>query len=469
MKNGKALWRHSLLWFSSSCIIFAANLTTVQAQIAEPHNQSQLQLLQSEYLSPAVETDQRGAYSSLGGSLSFKDVEKVWTFEVNTNGIAALDGTNENYLAIPDLYASYKGFGPNVTVNFGRKRELWSVFDEEWSLGLWQPMTRWDYINPKQQGFTGVFVHYDMDDFHVVAFGTGLFIPDQGANFQIQDGQFVSDNRWFVAPESELLLRERVTKINYELDRPSVGSVINHPGFGVKGTLGDMKDGAWVSISAALLPLNQLHISIDPIFSTSLTNFSQEALAVVHPSVVNHQVTTVEAGFTEDDDRGWISLTRDVPNHPDVPDSWEQSSLNTALFGGVSYARRIEVFGMKRSEVKVGFLQRWDESSALNSGIAGDSVQSSYQRFDFAQVASIAWEAEPLQLATRSIRFGIRYLYSLPDQGGWLSTNAKMVFDRDLAFSMGFDILGADTDSTTSLMGRYRNNDRVVGGVSYVF
>jgi hypothetical protein len=457
------------LWFSFTCFLFASNVTLVQAQTAEPHNQSQLQLLQNDYLSPAVESDQRGAYSSLGGRISFKDVEKVWTFGIDSNGIAALDGTNENYIAIPDLYAAYRGLAPGVTVTVGRQRQQWSVFDEEWSLGIWQPMARWDYINPQQQGLTGVFFHYEADNFKLMLFGSGLFIPDQGPNFQLQNGQFVSDNRWFEAPESELLLRERVTKINYELDRPSVGSVINHGGFGFKGTLGDTHDGAWVSFAAAILPLNQLHISIDPTFSTSLTNFSQEALAVVHPSVVNHQITTLEAGFTEDDDRGWISITRDVPNHPDVPDSWEQSSLNTVLFGGICYARRVELLGMKRSEVKVAFLQRWDESSALNSGIAGDQVQSSYQRFDFAQVASIAWEAEPLQLATRTIRFGVRYLYSLPDQGGWLSTNAKMIFDKDLIFSLGFDILGADTDSTTSLMGRYRNNDRVLGGVSYVF
>ena len=64
-----------------------------------------------------------------------------------------------------------------------------------------------------------------------------------------------------------------------------------------------------------------------------------------------------------------------------------------------------------------------------------------------------------------------RYSYSMTEKGGWLSTSLDLS-QRALTWSLGFDILGSDVDPDSPSAGlytRYRANDRVYAGASYVF
>ena len=96
-------------------------------------------------------------------------------------------------------------------------------------------------------------------------------------------------------------------------------------------------------------------------------------------------------------------------------------------------------------------------------------MESSLQRFDYEQVAALEWIAQPLDRFTRSMWVALKYMYSFPEKGILLSSRVKWAFDRDLLFELGADLLGAETDYPLGLMGRYRSNSRVVGGVSYAF
>lgn len=426
-------------------------------------NRSQLQLFQNQYLAPSVTPGQRAGFSSLGADVQLKEDRKLWSFGFAGNGIASLNGTTENYFAVPDLYAVYRGTKKDLSFTIGRKREIWSEFDEQWKLGLWQPVAKWDYLSPQEQGLTGVFVNYQTDSVKLMMFASGLFIPDQGPNFRLKDGQFTSDNRWFEAPQSQALLREPF-RINYALDRPSVTEIINQVSWGFKGTLGDTRDGYWFSLGTAIKPLNQLHLQIDP-----KLRIREEGVAVIHAMVVSHQVTAMEAGYRNDRERAWISVTRDAPNRPNLPRDWLQSSLYPALFIGAFYSHPADIFGLKRSQLSWSLLRRWDEKTSQSTGIAGDQVESSLQRFDFEQVGAIEWMVQPIDRLSRSFWVALKYMYSFPEKGGLLSTRFKWSFDRDMLVELGVDLLGADTEYTSGLMGRYRSNSRLIGGLSYAF
>ncbi len=426
-------------------------------------NRSQLQLLQNQYLAPSVTAGQRAGFSSFGADIQLREEKKYWNFGFSGNGLASLNGTTENYVAVPDLYADYQGMQKDLRFTVGRKREKWSEFDEQWKLGLWQPVAKWDYLNPEEQGLTGIFVHYRADSVKLMMFASGVFIPDQGPNFRLKDGQFTSDNRWFEAPQSQALLREPF-RINYALERPSVAEIVNQVSWGFKGTLGDTESGYWMSLGTAIKPLNQLHLQIDPKY-----RIREEGVAVIHAMVVNHQVTTLEAGYKRDRTRAWISITRDNPDRPNLPTDWFQASLYPAIFVGAFYSHAMDVFGLKRSSLNWAVLRRWDEKTSRTTGIAGDQVESSLQRFDFEQVVSLQWLAQPIDRWSESFWVAVKYMYSFPERGGLLSTRLKWGFNRDLLVEAGVDLLGADSDSATGLMGRYRSNSRLIGGLSYVF
>ena len=74
-------------------------------------------------------------------------------------------------------------------------------------------------------------------------------------------------------------------------------------------------------------------------------------------------------------------------------------------------------------------------------------------------------------LRSQRIEFKTRYSYSVPEKGGWVSLLAAFS-QHSLTWSLGLDFLGSDTDPESPAAGlftRYRANDRVFGGVNYVF
>ncbi len=361
-----------------------------------------------------------------------------------------------------------KGF----SVTLGRKIHTWSRFDEEWRLGVWQPNVRWDYLHPVQQGLTGLFVGGHGRDVQVTAFATGLLLPDQGPEFETVNGEFHSSNRWFRQPESRHTIFNQDRKLNYELERPETKDVLLHAGYGLSVLVGREQQGFWLRTSLANKPVNQLHLGIDGYHSLAKDNHFLESIAVVHPKVVRHNVATVEAGYQADDYGTWLSLTEESPHESGMPEAWEESSLYASRFFGATFSHRLPWQGFKTQWIKYSYMQLTEEIPAPKGGVYEDDLESSLDRFPYKRVIAVEWKAPLLDRARKKLNLAIRYLYSIPEKGALLSGGLDYIPFPQMRWSIGVDVLGAQLepgDENAGLMTLYRNNDRVVGGVSYVF
>jgi hypothetical protein len=103
--------------------------------------------------------------------------------------------------------------------------------------------------------------------------------------------------------------------------------------------------------------------------------------------------------------------------------------------------------------------------------VNNDQVHSSLDRYPYREIAAVEWKVLLRQELKNQLDFRTRYSYSVPERGGWLTAMATWSLGA-LTWSAGLDFLGSDVGADSSSAGlftRYRANDRVFGGVSYVF
>jgi hypothetical protein len=402
---------------------------------------------------------------------------QIFDYKVNARAQGAFESSEENYYGVPELYA-----GTNTTpvkVAVGRKKRKWSELDEYFHLGIWQPELRWDYLNPIQQGLTGAFLGFDTSrKAGFTLFMSAVNLPDQGPQYKLENGQFNSANRWFQQPSGALGLFQGTNyagdaPLYFEIDRPSNEKLFFNPSLGLAFDYkGD--SGFWTRAAYAYKPRNQIHLAIE---CTNCANLGSpvplEVTAVIHPKIINHHVATLEAGLNRVDDRVWISLTGETPDRSDFPDAYEEAPLDDVLIAGLAYQHYAGNWLAGRpSWLQYSYLRVFEVGSKSRSGaLKEDQVQSSLDRYPLKNLAAFDWKVRILQMAESRLNWNNRYWYSIPEQGGWLSSHLEYQVSA-LTWLIGADVLGSQVkpgSEQAGLFTRYRANDRVFGGISYVF
>jgi len=436
-----------------------------------------LGLKQDHYLGEGQDPSQRATYTFLSADANFEIENDSLHFKMNPVAQDALGIKGEFYFGVPELYVQQSrriDSGFNITV--GRQKRTWSHLDEEFNLGVWQPQLRWDYLEPQQEGLIAVFFDFALShEVSLTLFTSPLFLPDQGPNYQLVDGQFSSSNRWFSQPQSRVALFSQSgispdTPLYFQIDRPAEERIIMNSSFGL-GLNYHSASGFWSAFNYAYKPQNQLHLGIE---CTTCLNISGPlaVTAIIHPEVIKHHVLTLESGFDGKDVNGYLSLTGDFPNTSDFPSSYAESPLDSMLIAGGAFQHYIFSWLGVPSWLKYSYVKIFDVQSRDKKGIVdSDDVHSSIDRYPYREVAAVEWKMTPLQKLKNRLDLKLRYSYSVPEQGGWLSLAANWAVGA-VTWTLGSDIIGTGVDDNSpnaGLFTKYRSNDRIFGGVSYVF
>jgi hypothetical protein len=437
-------------------------------------------LFQDRYLGEPVQSSQGKNYTVYAGDLNLETQSPGFNYRLNPVFQGAFESSDEFYFGVPEVYVQPRKLAAGFDLTIGRQKRHWSHLDEEFNLGIWQPQLRWDYLAPKQEGLVGVFFDWTLSsNVRFTFFTSPLSVPDQGPNYKLVNGQFQTSNRWFSPPQSRLQLFSQTPSaaeapLYFKVDRPSEEDLFLHSSFGFSMAY----QGAgpyWTQVSYAYKPLNQLHLGIECSNCGTIGTHGApplEITAVIHPRVVNHNVLTWEAGFDRVDDKAWISLTGDVPTRSGFPADYAESALNPMVVTGFAYQHFVRPFTGVPSWLQLSYMRIFEFPRKSDNGLVpDDDVTSSFDRYPYREVAAVDWRLLLVQTQSNRIHWRNRYTYSIPERGGWLSLGLDWA-RGPVAWNLGVDILGADVDPTSAqagLFARYRNNDRVFGGVSYVF
>lgn len=444
-----------------------------------PESSLRLGLTQSQFAGEPqarqVENDQNW---SLG--VAVKKQEPGWSTKADIMGFGSFQSSLDQYFGIPEAYFKIKNKSNVVkeqdwSMTIGRERRLWSRMDDQLALGVWQPTLRWDAMRPVSQGLTGLFVDYPISkNWTLGLFTSPLFLPDQGPNFELKNGQFSSRNRWFVHPQSQYeMMGGSPSPITYELEKPSVNDVVFQSSFA--GSLRFERKKFWAQASAAYMPANQMHLGL-----ANYKNVSNlKSIVRVIPKTYKHNVAAFETGMRGETQEFWLSTMTDSPQRPEfsqkneVGIGWEESEFSQKTYVGLGFVQKLPAMWGVSQDLQVSFLRGWKRvlSRQSESSLMDAPVNSSFDRPFYEKLMALDWMLAWKKYKRQHWEAKLRYWQTIDPRSSWVSPMFSWV-DGQWTWILSGDLLGAqgnDDEALKSYFGQYRNNSRLLLGLSYVF
>lgn len=361
--------------------------------------------------------------------------------------------------------------GKEFRVFVGRKKKDWSEIDSRWQLGLWQPNFAMDALRPEAQGLAGFFADYNKDKMELLAFASPIFIPSMGPDIREEGGGLVSDSRWYRAPSRDYDFGNRLNTISYSLNVPDTLKLVQNGGAAFMGRMGSKEEGPWVVGSAGYMPVNELMLKRKVVKSATTDQMD----VVVAPTVTHHVIASVDVGYTAGPVKTSVSYLEDHPQ--------ERRPASNEVDWAIQKFQPIKAYSAATDFTVTNILSRdlfFQLSYLKVDGGAIQDINSNgtnadftlfNQRLKFTNAVSFRVEGQLMSIQRRPLVTRLRYLYDYDQEGALLNTEFLYYPSQKWAFLMGADVLGVQDESykPSSFLNQYRANDRVYGGMTYVF
>ncbi len=456
--------------------IASMSLAEVQIQRAQvdPKAQSfsaaqvygQIRMEGMQYLTELPESPQL-TYSQLISARLTGFKETTWMdFAFDVSGGTFLT-RGQSHLVVHELYSSTQG--SNATKGFvGRKKKDWSELDRRWQMGLWQPKFAIDALRPEEQGLTGFFVDHVKPNFEFVAFGTPIFIPSMGPDIREERGGLVSDSRWYRAPSRDYDFNNRINKIQYALNIPETAKLVGNGGIALMGRVGDKENGPWFSAGSGYIPVNELLLK-----RKNFKDISTDKVDVtVSPDVIYHSLLSLDFGYSQSSFKATVSYLIDDPVEKKAEVDWSVQTLEPLRAYGASLDFSLSNFLNKTLAVQLDYL-RVEGGGIVDKLSDGgpDDFTLFDQRTHFTNAFSVRLEGQLATFFKRPFVTRFKYLYELEQKGSLLNSEFLYYPNQKWAVVLGGDVLGVRdaTSKSSRFINEYRANDRVYGGMTYVF
>ncbi|MBL7714041.1 MAG: hypothetical protein JNL01_01150 [Bdellovibrionales bacterium] len=365
----------------------------------------------------------------------------------------------------PEMAVGYKGFW------LGRKTQTWSMTDDFWGMGLWQPRNRWDYLQVSPVGLMGAFAEIQTEDrfFSMTAYFSPIYVPERGPTVALREGLFYPSNPWPGSPPASIPLSSRDAAIVYQIQMPPLHQLLLNPGGALQMKV-QSSTGFWSSLSYAYKPINQVQLGYEGILNLATYN----ADASIYPRVAYHHLATLEAGLRRNQISIWSTLTAEKPMDQKTP-SWLTTPklVPSTLFSSTA---RVPLSGSvgRKSAIEVSYLKRFGDRGG-DIGPWATPGQSVFEpRFLFQNAVALGYRGYVPGFSENRVSSQIRWVESLSQPGSLLSAELAFRPTERFTWTLGTDLMGASSGSTDpsqalaeDFMKRYQAYDRVYGGISY--
>lgn len=364
---------------------------------------------------------------------------------------------NEFYFRMDPLWSG-------TTLFLGRKRSSWSGLDAGWKLGLWEPVYRIDALNPHTQGLTGLFVNFKTSNWNLEIFGTPFFLPDHGPQMETRNGQFVREHPWVQYPPSEVYIKDVPTEARYQIDKPSIPDVIVNTGYGMNLQWGQPDHEGWSARAAwSSKPMNQLLLGFDG----NLKLAEQDHLDIkIHPEVGFHRLASLDGFYRSENWAMSVGLIDEQPQAQAFDLPWTYQNFSPSQYAAAGFDFFTESFRWG-----VGYLQRSGGELLARGPRAGSAGGVLPERFLFRKLVKteIVYNA-PLR-GRWSYELAGEWRREIDEGSEIFSGQSSLLMGPFWRVFMGFDLLQSENriPNKADFIESYLMNDRVYGGLQYVF
>lgn len=382
---------------------------------------------------------------------------------------------NHSQYSVKELFAQQK-FSPwfekdHSAAAIGRKIEFWSVADEQWGLGLWQPLQVFDGLRPEPQGLTGLFWKHEVGPWEFVGYSSPIFIPTMEPAIKNEKGALSSNSRWFRSPSQTFKINNKQRQIVYSINSPDVEDLVRKPGGGARWLYNGQGAGAWGAIGAAYKPMNKLLLKYKKELITDGVN-EDTGNAQLYPEVGYHNLFSLDLGYrwaqTEISISYLADRPKDVDRSADDPYILQKASPSRAY----SWLMKTALKDAFDSHIFLTYL-RVDGGDLEDYDAQGNSQGAVFaSRFQYTHATAIGGDFVTSIRGKKTVP-RLKFLREFDQRAVLWSGQMDVFLKQNFVAFAGFDILGGDRredeKAATGFLNEFRANDRAFAGVNYVF
>lgn len=356
-------------------------------------------------------------------------------------------------------------------LTFGRKKDRWSLLDSYWELGTWQPLYRWDYLRPEEQGLIGAFLELPIQEARILLFATPLYVPETGPNYKIRNNKLTSDNPWFFEPTEQILVisKTNATDVRYDPHIPPIEEIVLNAAIGGSLELGARTAGSWLRTSYIYKPRNQLALPFEG--ALQLSGSSSPYIDVdIYPKVLYHNLFATDVGYKDETFSVWLSSLYDLPVENEMGSNFTYQRLEPTFF----LSPGIEISQVSDGGFGYGFMLSYltmsgEESSEVGQYASPDNPVFTAPYFFKNALRGAARVSFPMLNKLRSSA-GVTFTQSFEDDASWVKLTSEWKLTDRVQANLEGDFIGSLAPrGNSNFLSRYRGNDRVLASGSYIF
>ena len=435
------------------------------AQVLALSHTTSMGLHTESFVSPdyRATTERQFQFVGFESSQVFSNTASTSLWGINGSVLMSVDSSALHRVTPNELYYQFRQNNIGLDWTLGRKVMNWSSVDQDWRLGLIQPVDRQNPLKANTQGLSGGFVSGTVPvgsvPMHFRVWVSMVHIPDQGPGYILKNGEFQKSNPWFQPLPEEIRLSgsNKIRKIEYSVQEPDLEKLVVQPGLMTQVGFGS-DYGLRFSLGAGRKVQNQLQFGLEG-------RAISDPLAYVEiaPTTAYHTVMTSDLAWQG---RNLFAEVGALLENP------EGSKNRDPLLTYISH-RPTQVFSaslgyqLGRHQGRIlGFTRQGGQILAEGpkaedfSGLLGErtlyrqalAVDYSYDFSDMRAWLNTRW-TQGLDTGTSLWDLSLRYFWNR----NWSSTAGL------------FLIRGQPESTSSSTLVALENNDSVHLGVSYAF
>ncbi len=406
------------------------------------------------FISSDYETSQKN-FTFLGATLR-SDEKHPEQFMTNISGFYAVGSPALTYLNVRELYFYFPASNDasSAKIYLGRKIMNWSALDSDFNLGFFQPQFRWNTLQPENQGLFGFFWDRQNTNWGFTAFASHLFLPDQGASYEIKDGKFEETNPFLKLPPQRIRFQGQILPIDYKIEKPEAGSVINRPLLAAQLRLG-AGSGFFSQFSAAYKPSHQLALGYSGVLVTTRVKIN------IVPKVYNEKVFASDLGYRADWGSLQVSVLHTQPENPTFENSANVPIFQNSTTWGPRFTYNFDPFTLS-----LAFFDTYG-GRVTEKGPDSDPDRASLsQRFLYRQAIQGQIKYSEILLKKMRLDSQLQYTYSELDKFTQINFKNKINLNGPWAFWSNVILIETADDANLNINVN-RNLDQLWLGVSY--
>ncbi len=440
---------------------------------------SHIELQWDHFTSSSYGGAQLSNYKSLEINYNFDRHWRNIYFNSHFAGQYFLDSSKMIYYSAPEMYFSYSYVFntkyldiKSIGVAIGRKINSWSISDEYWEFGLWNPLNRWDFLHPISKGLIGTFVNIESKNWSIDMLVGGLYLPSSYAKVELKDNLIFSYSRWFLGvPNKVDVLGRGLLDIEYLIKIPFLLDIFSQQSYilNFKTWLNEERT-FWTKWSYGYKPINDLFIvtNTSRVLEIKDMQISKEITAIP----VKHTIISSEWGGKHKDISAVLSM-----GHTFVQEGEEElEGLEDWDFlherGHFTYFSLLTKYNISsKNYLQLSFLKSFFSKKNDKEDAYQDIKKTPFFFNQYKILNGIGFDLHVEYLGSNRLKrqLDVNYKYSPYNKGGLLFMKATYYMSPKLYTSVTINVLGAKSIETKSFLYKFRANDYFGWRLGYVF